>query len=85
MTSQLDVALIRKLRGSMMYLALFYNVILGCSCNQALVDNRSTGTGINCLYYVLVWFVSRFLPRLFVFVFRTENLCTISSPVDCLT
>ena len=39
MTSKLNVALVRKLRGSLM-----------CLHNQALADVRSTGAGITCLY-----------------------------------
>ena len=44
MTSQMNVALIRKLRGSLMCLAYsFLHVTHGCFNNQALTDVRSTG------------------------------------------
>ena len=47
MTSQLDVALIRKLRDSMMCLAYCLQCYIhGCRCMG--VDNRSSSTGIRC-------------------------------------
>ena len=48
MTSQLNVALIHKLCGSLMCLAYFLHVhdIHGCLYNQALADVRSTGAGV---------------------------------------
>ena len=49
-TSQLYMALIRKLRGSLMCVAYFRHVILVCLYNLALADIRLTGAGINCLY-----------------------------------
>ena len=47
---QLHVALIHKLRWSMMSLSFSLHFINGCFHNQALVDVRSTGAGIKCLY-----------------------------------
>ena len=38
MTSQLNIALISKLRGSLMCLAFFLHVIQGCLYNQAMAD-----------------------------------------------
>ena len=46
MTSQLILALIRKLRVSSMYLAYFLRCYTRCLYNQALPDVRSTGAGI---------------------------------------
>ena len=54
MTSQLILALIRKLRVSSMYLAYFLTCYTRCLYNQALPDVRSTGAGINylfCMWY----------------------------------
>ena len=42
----LNVILIRKLRGSLMY----FDYFLTCLYNQALADVRSTGVGIKSLY-----------------------------------
>ena len=50
MTAQLNVALIRKLRGSLMCLADCFDMLMhGCLYNQALADISVTGAGINCL------------------------------------
>ena len=49
MTPQLNVALIRKLRGAFMCLAFFFDVIHGCLYNQALAVARSNGAGPKCL------------------------------------
>ena len=49
LTSQLNVTLIHKLRGSMMYLA-FLTCYSWEVHNQALADVRSTGVEIKCLY-----------------------------------
>ena len=48
-----NVALIRKLRGSLMCLTYLWHVIHGCLSDQALADVRSTGEGIKCLYCTL--------------------------------
>ena len=51
MTSQMKVALIRKVRGSLMCLAYFFLTCYPLEFqNQALADVRSTGSGIKCLY-----------------------------------
>ena len=50
MTSQLNVALICKLRGKLMCLIYFWRDILGCLYNLALADVWSTGARIKCLY-----------------------------------
>ena len=52
MTSQLILALMRKLRGSLMCLGYFFplHVIHGCLYNQALADVKATSAGIKCLY-----------------------------------
>ena len=52
MTSQLNVALIRKLRVSLMCLAYYLHIINGNFNNQILVDVQSTGAGIKCLYCI---------------------------------
>ena len=52
MTSQLNVALIHKLRGSSICLAYFLTCYPWMLYNQALVDVRSTGAGIKCLYCI---------------------------------
>ena len=49
MNSQLNVALIRKLWGSLMCLSYFCHATNGFLYNQALPDVRSTGAGIKCL------------------------------------
>ena len=50
MTSQLILALIRKLRVSSMYLDYFLTCYTRCLYNQALPDVRSTGAGIKYLF-----------------------------------
>ena len=51
MTSKLNVALARKLRGSLVCLACIFRCVThGCFYNQALEDVRSTGAGIKGLY-----------------------------------
>ena len=52
MTSQLNVALICKLSGSLdnSNVIGFLFGFPGCLCNQTLADVRSTGAGIKCLY-----------------------------------
>ena len=47
LSSQLNEALFRKIRGSLRF---SWHIILGCLYNQALADVRSTGAGIQCLY-----------------------------------
>ena len=49
-TSQPNVALISKLRRSLMCLASFWNAIHGYLYNQVLAIVRSIGAGIKCLY-----------------------------------
>ena len=46
----MNVALVHKLRGSSKCLAHF--VTHDCLYNQALVDVRSTGSSIDCLYCI---------------------------------
>ena len=48
MTSQLNVALIRKLRVSLMCLAYSLHIINGYLNKKTLADVRSTGSGIKC-------------------------------------
>ena len=50
MTSQLNVALIRKLRVSLICLAYSLHISNGYLNNKTLADARSTGAGIKCLY-----------------------------------
>ena len=51
MTSQLNVTLVCKLRGSLVCLTYFvWHVIHGCLYSQALAGIRSTGARITCLY-----------------------------------
>ena len=50
MTSQLNVALIRKLRGLCVCLPYLLNVIHGCLYNQTLADVKSTGGEIKCTH-----------------------------------
>ena len=50
MISQMDVDLIRKVRGSLVCLVYFFDRLSMFMYNQALVDVRTTGTGIKCLY-----------------------------------
>ena len=52
MTSQLNVALIRKLRVSLVCLAYSLHIINGYLNNQTLADVRSTGAGIKCLFCI---------------------------------
>ena len=70
MTSQLNLSLIRKLRGSLMCFAeLFWHGIQGCFYNQALADVQSTSAGIKCLHcygLVLVFSPSHRLIRLYI-------------------
>ena len=58
MTSQLKVALIRKLRASVMCLAYSLHIVNEYLNNQTLADVRSTGAGIKCLYCTLQTFNS---------------------------
>ena len=65
MFSQLDAALIRKLRGSLVFLAYFFlTAYPWVLYNETLVDVRSTGAGIKCLYcstdHSFHYFVSQF-------------------------
>ena len=53
MTSQLNAALIRKLRGSLVCLAYFSDVIQKCLYKQELADVRSTVAGIKCLHCIV--------------------------------
>ena len=62
MTSQLNVALIRKLRGSLIYLA-FLDGIHENLYNRALTDVRSTGEGIRHLYCIQNSQVSDYTER----------------------
>ena len=50
MTSQLNLALIRKLLGSLMCLAYCYDMLSTSLYDQAMADVRSTGAEIKCLY-----------------------------------
>ena len=50
MTSQLNVAFICKLTGSLMWLAYYFTFIYVCFYNQAVADILSPGAGIECLY-----------------------------------
>ena len=53
MTSKLNAALIRTLRGSLMCLAYFFDMVPnGVFHNQALADVWSTDAGIKCLYCI---------------------------------
>ena len=58
MTSQLNVTLIRKLRGSLVCLAYFLTCNSLVFFDQAMEDVRSTGAGIKCLYCMegMNWF-----------------------------
>ena len=47
---QPNVTLICKLRGSLMFLSYFIEIIHGCLYNQAMADIQSTGAVIKCLY-----------------------------------
>ena len=53
-TSQLNVALMRKLRGSLMCLA-FFPLPMGVYTNEHVADVRSTGAGIKCMYCIAQW------------------------------
>ena len=62
MTPQLNIALIRKLCGSLMCLDYFCHVIHGCLYHQALADVQATSTGIKCLRCIMrlasfVWYI----------------------------
>ena len=51
LTSQLNVALIRKLRETLVCLAYCVDMLFMCDPdNRTLQDTRSTGAGIKCLY-----------------------------------
>ena len=50
MTSQLNVALFRKLRGSFICLAYFLTCYPRVFYRQALADHRSTAAAIKCMY-----------------------------------
>ena len=52
LTSQLNAALIRKLRGSLICMAYVLTCHPWCLYNQALADVRSTGAWIECLYWI---------------------------------
>ena len=64
--SQLNVALSRKLRGSLMCLAHFWHAIHGCLYIQAQLDVRSIGAGIKCLHCrnLEFWFLCHFIAIL---------------------
>ena len=58
-TSQLNVALIFKLRGSFMCLAYFFGHVTNwCLNKRALADVRSTGAGIKWLYCTCLTMIS---------------------------
>ena len=51
LTLQLTIASICKLRGSLMCLAFFFDILsMGGLFNQTLAGGRSTNAGIKCLY-----------------------------------
>ena len=56
MTSQLNVALIRKLRGSLVCLNFFFSCFSLVLRNQALTDVWSTVAWIKCLYCTNIYF-----------------------------
>ena len=49
-TLQLNIALVPKLRGSLMGFAYILSCYPWCLYNQALANVRSIGAGIKCLY-----------------------------------
>ena len=54
MILQMDGAWIRKLRGSLVCLAHFFDKLSMFFYNRALVDVRTTGTEIKCLYCIYI-------------------------------
>ena len=52
MTSQLNVALIRKLLWSLMCLAYFFDILSRGVCRHWQTSGRSTDAGIKCLYCI---------------------------------
>ena len=77
MTSQMKVALIRKVRGSL--LGLFFLTCYPLEFNnQALADVRSTGSGIKCLY-CRWWFPSQycFIRHEQVTAYGLASICSI--------
>ena len=68
MTSKLNVALVRKLRGSLM-----------CLYNQALADVRSTGGGITCLYCMFQYTRNLVSCSLFILIQEFLIISGISS------
>ena len=59
MTLEMNVALIHKLRGSLMCLTCFWHVIYRCLYNQALADVRSTGAGIKYIFCITLHVVAK--------------------------
>ena len=59
MTSQLNVALIHKLRGSLVRLDYFLTCYPWVYVQLVLADVWSTGAGIGCLYCIYVYTLSR--------------------------
>ena len=64
MTSQLNVFLIHKLRGSLVCLAYILTCYQACLYNRTLEDVWSTGLGITCLYCTTCD-IEQFSSRLF--------------------
>ena len=65
MTSQLNVAMFRKLRWSLKCLAYLLKCYQRVFYNQALADHRSTGAGIKCLN-CMVCIIKQFACLLYV-------------------
>ena len=63
-TSQMNVALIRKLRGSLMSSPYFFEMLSMSVFNPALADVQSAGAGVECLYCMLFKSLSFQYPRI---------------------
>ena len=74
MISQLNVALIRKLRGLLMWLASFWHVIHGWVYNQALAGAWSTGAVIKCRSCIIYGYT--LMTKDYFEKYLTESYCS---------